>query len=68
MAVCSGLHKFKPDRVPAREVRGNWMRAPTPNQKAISNRHPLAKEKFVFFNGVSLGIITTLKGRTDAQE
>lgn len=35
--------------------RGNYPGAPTPKQEGISNSQPLANEKLVFFNGVSLG-------------
>lgn len=35
-----------------------------PNQKANSNWHQLAREKFIFFRGLSLCILTTFKCRT----
>lgn len=40
----------------------------TPKQQAISNWHPPAKEKLIFFNRVSLSILITLTGRSHAQQ
>jgi hypothetical protein len=42
--------------------------APTSNPEAISNREPLANKSTVFSNRVSLGIATTLKVRSHAQQ
>ena len=41
---------------------------PVPNQDAVSNFYLFANEKFLFFNGDSLGIVSTLQSRSHAQE
>lgn len=48
--------------------RGKWTQGPTPSHKDICNQYQLAKGKLVFSNRVSLDIITTIQGRTHAQE
>lgn len=49
--------------------RGKKTQVTFPNQKAISNWHPLAiKTKIVFSNGVLLDILITLKSRPHAQQ
>ena len=50
-----GQHRFRLDEVPVL-TGGKWKQAPTPSQEAICNRYPLAEEKLVFSNGVSLSI------------
>lgn len=45
--------------------RCQWTWSPIPNQEAMSNWQPLSKEKFIFFNGVSLNIQTNIYLMTD---
>lgn len=47
---------------------GKWTLAPTPNQEAICNGLPQANEDLVFSSRASLSTLTTLKGRSHAQE
>lgn len=47
-----GFHGFQPGLVPV--LRGNWLLAPIPNQKSISNWQTLEREKLVASNGSSL--------------
>lgn len=65
MAVCPGSAQTQARQSPCTE-RGTT--SSHPNQKVISNWHPLTKENFVFSKGVSLGLITTLKGKPNAQQ
>lgn len=41
--------------------KGKWTLAPTPNQEAICNGLPRAKENLVFSNKASLSTLTMLK-------
>jgi hypothetical protein len=65
VAAAQGLHRFKLDGVPILRER-EWTRSLIPNPQAISNWHPLAKDKSVFLNKVSLSTQTTLKVRLHA--
>lgn len=59
--LTSGLYRFKPDGVPALSMGSGYVLL---SIQAISNQHLFGKvKKTVFFNGVSPGILTTLKGR-----
>lgn len=60
------LHRVKPEGTST--GKGKWMWVPTCNQEALCNRYPLMKVKSVFSSGISLDILTTLQGRSGAQE
>lgn len=65
--MCKTCINFEPEKTSSRKSR-KWTQSPTPIQQAINNQVLLGKGNSVFYNGVSLGISTTLQGRPGVQQ
>lgn len=59
------MHRFEPGRASA--LRGGSGQHIF-NQETIYNGYPLAKGELVISNKMSLGVLTTLRSRVQAQE